>query len=215
VKPTPSRSLLLALCAAAIAFAAAPTRAAEETALPPEKPTTPYKAEVRNTYKISEPGGGQSGGDTLEIRVSGPRLYEKPKIIGETTAIVDTEKREVIEFEEKGAEKIAKKFPLNDAPIPYIGGRSALAAHDPEWPAPVVAGQDKVAGEKCTILHYGNPAENGIAACVSKQGVVMRAKIVFPDYEREFEILDFDAGQQDDKYFAPPKEYELVDGSAE
>jgi hypothetical protein len=216
LNPTPFRSLGWALCATAAAAAvAAPAFAADEAALPPERPTTAYKAEIRNTYSITEPGGGSSGGDTLEIRVSGARLYEKPKIIGETTAIVDSEKRTVIEYDEKGTDKVAKKFPLNDEPIPYIGGRSALAAFDPEWPAPKVAGEDKVAGEKCTILHYGDPAENGIAACVSKQGVVMRAKIVFPDYEREFEALDFDAGTQDEKYFAPPKEFELVDGSAE
>ena len=190
---------------------AVPVFAADEV-LPPERPTTPYAAEVRNTYDISTPGGGKSGGDTLEIRVSGSRLHEKSKIMEETTAIVDTEKSQVIEFDEKSADKIARRFPLNDTPIPYIGGRAALAAFDPEWPAPAVAGQDKVAGEKCTVLHYGTPAQNGIAACVSKQGVVMRAKLVFPDYEREFELLHFDAGKQDEKYFAPPKEFKLEDG---
>jgi hypothetical protein len=169
---------------------------------------------VRNTYQITTPSGGSSGGDTFEIRVSGGRLYERPKILGETTAIVDTEKHEVIEFDAKGADKVAAKFPLNDAPIPYVSGRAALAAFDPEWPAPKVAGQDKVAGEKCTILHYGNPAEKGIAACVSREGVVMRAKIVLPDYEREFEILDFDAGKQDEKYFLLPKDFKLEDGAA-
>ncbi len=78
-----------------------------------------------------------------------------------------------------------------------------------------MTGEDKVAGEKCTKLEYGNPAENGIAACVSKQGVVMRAKIVFPGYEREFELLDFDAGKQDEKYFLPPKDYKVQDASTE
>jgi hypothetical protein len=205
----------LAACAIAVVAFVAPARAADETALPPEKPTTPYEAEVRNTYDIRTPGGGSSGGDTLEIRVSGGRLYEKPKIMGDTTAIVDTEKHEVIEFDEKSADKVAAKFALNDAPIPYIGGRAALAAFEPAWPSPKVVGQDKVAGEKCTKLEYGNPAENGIAACVSKEGVVMRAKIKFPDYEREFEILDFDAGKQDEKWFAPPKDFKLQENAAE
>ena len=213
MNPTPFRSLRLALCATAVATVASPALAAEDALLPPERPTTAYKAQIRNTYSITEPGGGKSGGDTLEIRVSGSRLYEKPQIIGETTAIVDAEKREVIEYDEKGTDKVAKKFPLNDTPIPYIGGRSALAAFDPEWPAPKVAGEDKVAGETCTKLEYGNPAENGIAACVSKEGVVLRAKMVFPDFEREFEALDFDAGKQDEKWFRPPEGFQLVDGA--
>jgi hypothetical protein len=40
----------------------------------------------------------------------------------------------------------------------------------------------------------------------------MRAKIVLPDYEREFEALEFDAGTQDEKYFAPPKGYAVEVG---
>lgn len=208
------RTLASLASAIALIAAVAPARAADETALPPEKPTTPYEAEVRNTYDIRTPSGGSSGGDTLEIHVSGGRLYERPKIMGETTAIVDTDKKFVIEFDAKGADKVAAKFPLNDAPIPYIGGRAALAAFEPAWPAPKVVGEDKVAGQKCTKLEYGDPAENGIAACVSKEGVVMRAKIKFPDYEREFELLEFDAGKQDEKWFAPPKDFTVQDNSA-
>ena len=213
VKPMSFAASCLRIALASIATVAgvAPVLAADES-LPPERPTTPYQAEVRNTYNITRPGGGSSGGDTFEIRVSGARLYQDSKIMEETTAIVDTEKHQVIEFDAKSEDKIAKKFPLSTAPIPYIDGRSALAAFDPDWPEPVVAGQEKVAGEKCTVLHYGKPAEDGIAACVSKQGVVMRAKIVFPNYEREFELLDFDAGKQDEKYFAPPKDFEIQDG---
>jgi hypothetical protein len=195
----------------ATGFAAGLAHAAND-ALPPERPTTPYQAQVRNTYNITRPGGGSSGGDTLDIRVSGSRLYEHPRIMGDKSVIVDTQKREVIEFDEKGSDKVALQFTLGGAPIPYIDGRTALAAFDPEWPAPVVAGKDEVASEECTVLHYGKPDEDGIAACVSKQGVVMRAKIVFPNYEREFEALAFDAGKQDDKYFAPPKGYTVEAG---
>jgi hypothetical protein len=212
VNPT-YRSPASFACAIALVLAVAPAHAADETALPPESPTTPYEAEVRNTYDIRTPGGGSSGGDTLEIRVSGGRLYERPKIMGEMTAIVDTEKKFVVEFETKGTEKVAAKFPLNDTPIPYVGGRAALAAYEPAWPSPKVAGEDKVAGQKCTKLEYGVPAENGIAACVSKEGVVMRAKIKFPDYEREFELLEFDAGKQDEKWFAPPKDFTVQDNT--
>jgi hypothetical protein len=127
--------------------------------------------------------------------------------------IVDMEKREAIEFDPKATEKIAARFPLNPAPIPYIQGRTGLAAYDPEWPAPKIAGTDEVAKQKCTILHYGKPEEDGIAACVSKEGVVLRAKIKFPDYEREFEALDFDAGKQDEKWFRPPEGFQLVEGA--
>ncbi len=199
------------VAASAIGVACAPARANDET-LPPERPTTPYEAQIRNTFSITRPGGGSSGGDTLDIRVSDSRLYEHPRIMGDKSVIVDTRKREVIEFDEKGSDKTALKFTLNAEPIPYIDGRTALAAFDPEWPAPVVAGKDKVAGEECTILHYGKPDEDGIAACVSKQGVVMRAKIVFPGYEREFEAFEFDAGKQDEKHFAPPKGFKVEAG---
>jgi hypothetical protein len=193
-------SALLALAAPALA----------EESLPPERPTTPYRAMIRNTYSITEPGGGKSGGDTLEIRVSGPRLREQSQIMEEKVFLVDTAKREVIQFDPKAADKKAERFELNDAPIPYVDGRAALAAFDPSWPPPTVAGQDKVAKQKCTVLHYGKPDEDGIAACVSKEGVVLRAKMVFPNAEREFEALEFDPGKQDDKHFAPPKEFAVA-----
>jgi hypothetical protein len=141
----------------------------------------------------------------VEIRVSGARLLEDSQIMEEKSVIVDMEKREAIEFDPKATEKIAARFPLNDAPIPYIQGRAGLAAYDPEWPPPKIAGTEKVAKQKCTVLHYGKPEEDGIAACVSKEGVVLRAKIKFPNYEREFEALDFDAGKQDEKWFRPPE----------
>jgi hypothetical protein len=202
--------LVLGITAATGALATS-ARAAGE--LPPERPTTPYSATIRNTFSITEPGGGKSGGDTVEIRVSGARLLEKASIMEETSAIVDMEKHEVIEFDPRATEKVAVRLPLNDTPIPYIQGRAGLAAYNPEWPAPTIAGEDKVAKQKCTVLHYGKPEEDGIAACVSKEGVVVRAKIKFPNYEREFEALDFDAGKQDDKWFRAPDGFKVVEGA--
>ena len=196
--------------AAAVALAAGAARAAD--ALPPERPTTPYAAKVRNTYSTTEAGGGSSGGDTYEIHVSGARLYEDAQILDEKTVIVDTDARTVLEFDPAAADKVAGRFPLNATPIPYVGGRAALAAFDPAWVAPRVAGADRVAKQKCTVLHWGDPEKDGIAACVSAQGVVMRARIVWPGYEREFELLDFDAGEQDAKWFAPPEGFRIVDG---
>jgi len=205
-------ALALNIAAAAIALGAAPARA--EDALPPERPTTPYRATMRNSFSITEVGGGESGGDTVEIRVSDARLLEVSKIMEEKSLIVDTEKREVIQFDPKATDKVAARFPLNDAPIPYIQGRAGLAAFDASWPAPKIAGTDTVAKQKCTVLHYGKPGENGIAACVSKQGVVLRAKLEFPNFEREFEALDFDAGKQDEKWFRPPDGFTIVEGAA-
>ena len=118
----------------------------------------------------------------------------------------------MIEFDPMAADKVAARFPLNDAPIPYVHGRSALAAFDPKWGSPKVAGKDEVARHPCTILHYGDPAQDGVAACVSKEGVVLRARIVWPDYERELEVLDFDPGAQDEKWFRPPEGFRIVDG---
>jgi hypothetical protein len=165
----------LGIATAAIVLGAAPARAEDE--LPPERPTTPYSATVRNTFSITKPGGGSSGGDTIEIRVSGARLLEESRIMEEKSVIVDMEKHEAIEFDPKATDKVAARFPLNDAPIPYIQGRA------------------------------------GLAACVSKQGVVVRAKIKFPNYQREFEALDFDAGKQDEKYFRPPDDFKVVEGA--
>lgn len=207
-----SRGFRLGLAvAAAIAPLAATARAAGE--LPPEHPTTPYSATMRNTFSITEPGGGSSGGDTVEIHVSGARLHERPKIMGDKIAIVDMGKQQVILFDPKATDKVASLFPLNDEPIAYIQGRAGLAAYNPEWPAPKVAGEDKVAKQKCTVLQYGRPGEDGITACVSKEGVVMRAKINFPNYEREFEALDYDAGQQDEKWFRAPEGYKVEKGA--
>lgn len=200
----------------AIAFtsflgATAAAKAADE-ALPPEQPTTPYTATVRNAHDIRTPGGGSTGGDTLEIRVSQGRLYEKSKLLPEKAVIVDTAKREVIEFDPdtRDEPKVAGRFELNDAPIPYIHGRSAIASYDASWGPPKVAGEDEVAKQKCTVLHYGDPAKSGVAACVSKQGVVMRMKIVLPDYERDFEILDFDDDAPDEKWFRVPEGFQIV-----
>ena len=211
MSPLHHRIPLLA-ASAALALGGAPVFAEDE--LPAERPTTPYRAMIRNTFDIAQPGGGKSGGDTVEIRVSGPHLREKSQIMEEKTFIVDTEKRFVLEFVEKGKDKVAARFPLNDAPIPYVDGRAALAAYDASWGPPTVAGKDAVAKHDCTVLHYGKPAEDGVAACVSKEGVVLRAKIVWPDYEREFEALEFDPGKQDDKYFQPPKDFQVVDGAS-
>jgi hypothetical protein len=126
--------------------------------------------------------------------------------------IVDTEKREVIEFDPdtKDEPKVAGRFDLSETPIPYVHGRSAIAAYDASWGPPKIAGQDKVAKQKCTLLHYGDPATSGVAACVSKQGVVMRMKIVLPDFEREFEILDFDDDAPDEKWFRVPEGFQIV-----
>ena len=212
MKTRPDLSLGLGIAVAVVALGAAPARA--EESLPPERPTTPYSATMRNTFSISEPGRMSSGGDTIEIRVSGARLLEDSRIMEEKSVIVDMEKREVIEFDPKATDKVAARFPLNDAPIPYIQGRAGLAAFDASWPAPKIAGTDTVAKQKCTVLHYGKPGENGIAACVSKQGVVLRAKLEFPNFEREFEALDFDAGKQDEKWFRPPDGFTIVEGAA-
>lgn len=211
MKTRPDLSLSLGIAVAVVALGAAPARA--EESLPPERPTTPYSATMRNTFSISEPGRMSSGGDTIEIRVSGARLLEDSRIMEEKSVIVDMEKHEVIEFDPKATEKVAARFPLNDAPIPYIQGRAGLAAYGASWPAPKIAGTDEVAKQKCTVLHYGKPEEDGIAACVSKEGVVLRAKLKFPNYEREFEALDFDAGKQDEKYFRPPEGFQVVDGA--
>lgn len=201
----------LAPAAAAALLAAAPARAAGE--LPPERPTTPYRAEIRNTYSIVEEGGGRSGGDTLVIRVSGARLFEDSQLMEEKSVIVDTEKREVLEFDPDAEEKLAARFELNDAPIPYVHGRSAIAAIDPAWGAPRVVGEDEVAKRNCTLLEFGRPDEDGARACVSKEGVVLRLRLVWPGYEREFEALDFDPGRQDEKWFRPPKGFTIVDGA--
>lgn len=207
--PSP-RLPLRSILAVGLALGGATAYAADE--LPPEHPTTPYRARMRSTFSITEPGGGRSGGDTVEIRVSGARLFEDSQIMEQKSVIVDAESHTVVEFDPKAEEKVAARFPLNDAPIPYIHGCAALAAFDPKWGAPKIAGRDEVAKQKCTVLHYGDPEKDGVAACVSKEGVVLRAKIVWPDYEREFEALDFDAGKQDEKWFQPPEGFSIVEG---
>ncbi len=210
---TAAPGLRLALGIAVAVAALVAVRARAEAELPPERPTTPYSATIRNTFSITEPGGGSSGGDTVEIHVSGARLHEKSKIMEQKTAIVDIDKHEVIEFDPKATDKVAARFPLSDTPIAYVQGRAGLAAYNPEWPAPKVAGEDKVAKQNCRVLHYGKPEEDGIAACVSKEGVVLRAKIKFPDYEREFEVLDYDAGKQDEKWFRAPEDFKVEEGA--
>lgn len=207
------RILLTFAAATALACASAPKRAADDSALPPEQPTTAYEAKVRNHYEIAQDGGMESGADTVVIRVSGQRLRETSQALMEKTVVVDAAARSVLEFDERGDEPVAARFDLADAPIPYIHGRAALAAYDGSWPAPKVAGRDEVAGEPCTVLHYGAPGSDGIEACVSAQGVVMRAKIVWPGYQREFEVLEFDDGDQDEEHFAPPKGWKVVEGT--
>jgi len=201
---------ILSACAFVLGSAAAAS-AADET-LPPEKPTTPYEATVRNSFDIRRPGGGSTGSDTVEIRVSGARLYEKSKLLPEKAVIVDAEKQTVIEFDPdtKDDPKVAGRFDLNDAPIPYLHGRSAIESYDASWGTPKIAGEDKVAKQKCTVLHYGDPATRGVEACVSKQGVVMRMKIVMPDVEREFEIIDFDDDAPNEKWFRVPEGFQVV-----
>jgi hypothetical protein len=207
-----ARSCLASLIAAVAMSAPAPSARSADP-LPPERPATPYRARVRNTYAVVEPGGGRSGGDTLEIRVSGPLLFEDSQILEARSVIVDTEKREVLEFDPADAEKVATRFALNEAPIPYVGGRAAIAAIDPAWGAPLVAGEDEVAKRRCTVLHFGSPEADGAAACVSKEGVVLRLRLVWPGYERDFELLDFDPGRQDEKWFRPPKGFRIVEGA--
>jgi hypothetical protein len=204
--------LFLILSACAFVLGSTAAASAADDALPPEKPTTPYEATVRNSFDVRRPGGGSTGSDTLDIRVSGGRLYEKSKLLPEKAVIVDTEKREVYEFDPDTQDepKIAGRFDLSDSPIPYVHGRSAIASYDASWDPPKIAGEDEVAKQKCTVLHYGDPATSGVAACVSKQGVVMRMKIVLPDFEREFEILEFDDDAPDEKWFRVPEGFQVV-----
>lgn len=99
------------------------------------------------------------------------------------------------------------------APIPYVDGRAAIAAVDPAWGAPRVTGVDAVAKRSCTVLAFGDPVEDGATACVSKEGVVLRLRMVWPGYEREFELLEFAPGRQDEKWFQPPRGFRVVDGN--
>ena len=202
---------LLSASAIAVLLAASPAPAEE---LPPERPTTAYRAKVRNAYFAMDGGSGRSGGDTIEIRVSGPRLYEKSQILEEKAVIVDTEQRSVLEFDPKDRRKLAARFALNDAPIPYVGGRAAIAAIDPAWAAARVTGEDRVAKRDCTVLAFGEPEADGAVACVSKEGVVLRLRMVWPGYEREFEALEFSPGRQDEKWSRPPRGFQVVDGEA-
>jgi hypothetical protein len=209
----PRLRFALGMVAAVAALVAGRVRAEGE--LPSERPTTPYRATIRNTYDISRPGGGSSGGDTIEIRVSGARSLEVSRIMEEKSVILDLEKQEAIEFDPKATDKVAERFRLNDVTSTYIQGRAGLAAYNASWPAPKIVGEDKVAKQKCTVLHYAKPEEDGIAACVSKEGVVLRAKIKYPDYERSFEALDFDAAKQDEKWFRPPDGFKIVEGAGQ
>lgn len=210
---TAAPGLRFALGMAAAFAALAGARARAEGELPPERPTTPYSATIRNTYDIRRPGGGSSGGDTIEIRVSGARSLEVSRIMEAKSVILDLEKQEAIEFDPKAPDKVAERFQLNDVTSTYIQGRAGLAAYNPSWPAPKIIGEDKVAKQKCTVLHYAKPEEDGIAACVSKEGVVLRAKIKYPDYERTIEALDFDAGKQDEKWFRAPDGFKVVEAA--
>jgi len=210
---TAEPGLRLALGIAAAVAALVAVRARAEAELPPERPTTPYSATIRNTYDIRRPGGGSSGGDTIEVRVSGARSLEDSQIMEEKSVILDLEKQQAIEFDPKATDKVAQRFGLNDVTSTYIQGRAGLAAYNPSWPAPKIIGEDKVAKQNCTVLHYAKPEEDGIAACVSKEGVVLRAKIKYPDYERSFEALEFDAGKQDEKWFRPPDGFKIIDAA--
>jgi len=60
------------------------------------------------------------------------------------------------------------------------------------------------------VLQYGDPTTSGVTACVSKQGVVMRMKMVLADSEREFELLDFDDDAPDEKWFRVPEGFQVV-----
>jgi hypothetical protein len=209
---SPGSRLRLVLLAVAAAVAAGPAARAEAE-LPPERPTTAYRAKVRNTVSVAGAGGGRTAGDTLEIRVSGPRLFEASQVLAAKSVIVDTGKREVLEFDPEAEDGVAARFALDDAPIPFVDGRSAIAAIDPAWGAPRIVGEDEVAKRSCTVLEFGRPDEDGARACVSKQGVVLRLRMVWPGYEREFETLDFDPGRQDEKWFRPPKGFQIVEGA--
>jgi hypothetical protein len=175
--------------------------------LPPERPTDPYEATMRSVYEISEPGHMSSGGDTVEIRVSGRRLYEKSKLMEEKAVIVDMEARTVLEFVPGAEEKVAKRLTLGSQPIPYVTGRSSFA----EWGEPTVAGEEKIAKRTCTLLHYGKPEEDGAAVCVDATGIVLRAVVKLPGFERTIEALEVDTGEQDEKWFRPPEGFTIVD----
>lgn len=80
-------------------------RARAQEPLPPGRPPTAYHAVVRDVYDIRRPGGGSSGGDTLDFRVSGPRLYDDARIMENKNLLVDTSEREVLEFDPGGQDE--------------------------------------------------------------------------------------------------------------
>src|SRR5690606_20893869 len=186
-----------------------PAAAAE---LPPERPTTPYRAKVRHRHVLVKPDGDRSGADTLVIRVAGPLLYQASQQLGAKTVIVDARSRQILEFAPGDARQVAARLPQNDAPIPYVDGRAAIVAIDPAWGEPRIAGADRVARRACTVLEFGDPEADGARACVSKEGVVLRLRLVWPGYERAFEVLDFAPGPQGGKWFRPPRGFAIVDG---
>ncbi len=192
----------IALLLAALAVPAA--RAAD---LPPAKPTVPYSA----TYKTNadeKVDGGQvvAEGDTIVVRVSGPRYRQESQIMRREVVIVDEEKKQGLEFVPGNPRKSATRFPIAGGGNPYIAGRSALATE-----APKIIGTDKVAGQSCTVLRYGDPEKEGIAACVTDQGIVVKARLKGPNGERTMEAVAVTVGPQDPAMFLPPADFKVIE----
>ena len=172
-----------------------------ESPLPPAAPQTGYSAQYRVTFDgQTGPGKYSSFADTVDIWVSGSRLRQESRIVDfPKIVIVDVARREVLEFEPEDETKTLQVFELGEMPVVYVTGSSVFE----DFGAPVAQGEEKVAGKRCTVLHYGDP-EDGALACVTADGIVARARIKKEDWERTWEALSLKTGAQKDARFAPP-----------
>jgi hypothetical protein len=192
------------LLAAVLVLAPALAHAADE--LPPNRPQTPYQGVFAVTFKGEiAPRQDHEFDDQLTISVSGRRLLQESKAGSPRMTLMDLAKGEVLEFDPEDPGKVVERVAPEDVPpVVFVDGSSVFE----EFGTPEAVGNEQVAGQSCTLLSFGDPEKEGAQACVTGDGIVARARLRLPGFERSWTAQSLETGPVPDSRFALPEGFE-------
>jgi hypothetical protein len=208
--PSPRRPSRIAALALLALLSASAGRAAEE--LPPNRPRVPYQGVFAVAFKGEiAPREQHEFEDQVTIAVSGRRLLQESRAGNPRMTLMDLAKGEVLEFDPEDPDKVVERVAPEDVPpVVFVDGSSVFE----EFGAPEAVGNEQVAGQPCTLLRFGDPEKEGAEACVTPDGIVARARLRLPGFERSWTAESLTKGPVADSRFALPEGF-AAPGSSE
>lgn len=195
-----SSHVLLALSALSALFLAATAPAADE--LPPSRPSSPYEGVFEVAFKGEiAPQEETEFEDTLTVVVSGQRMQQESKAGDPKRTLMDLAKGEILEFDPEDPDRTVARVDIADVPpVLFVSGSSVFE----EFGAPQAVGNEQVAGHACTLLRFGDPEQEGALACVTSDGIIVRARVRVSRFERSWQATKLAVGPVSDERLGLP-----------